>query len=165
MKTILTSLLFCLAASAPIDNEPIRTVDLDRFMGRWYEIARFDHRFERHLEGVSTEYTLLDDGKIRIVNQGVDARTGAKKEAVGRGRVTSTTGLLRVAFFGFFYADYRILELSPDYSWALVGGNSDRYLWILSRTPTLPTKTLQQILHLAEQRGYDTKKLIYVDQP
>ncbi|MBQ2392990.1 MAG: lipocalin family protein, partial [Alistipes sp.] len=114
---------------------------------------------------VSTEYTLLDDGKIRIVNQGVDTRTGAKKEAVGRGRITSTVGLLRVAFFGFFYADYRILELSPDYSWALVGGNSDRYLWILSRTPTLPAATLQQILRLAEQRGYDTKRLIYVDQP
>lgn len=164
MNKILTSLLFFASALTQVDNRPVERLDLARFMGHWYEIARFDHRFERNLEAVSTEYRLLDDGKVEILNRGIDTRSGAVKEAVGRGRVTRQAGLLRVSFFGIFYADYRILELAPDYSWALIGGNSDRYLWILARTPTLSYKTLQQILQLAERRGYDTDRLIYIDQ-
>lgn len=143
------------------DNTTVTDFDLSRYAGRWYEIARYDHRFEHGLTNVTAEYSVMDDGSIKVFNAGLQAKTGKKSEIIGRAKTTGTTGLLRVSFFWKFYSDYRVMALAEDYTWALVGaGKSDRYLWILSRTETLNDDTLKTILAEAERRGYDTQRLI-----
>lgn len=147
-----------------VDRRLVPNVDLERYMGVWYEIARFDHSFERGIEAAQAVYELQPNGRVTVTNSGVDARTGARRTAHGKARTTSDPGRLKVSFFWIFYSDYNILELDPDYRWALVGSRSMNFLWILSRTPSLPQETLDAILRLARARGYDTERLIYVDQ-
>jgi apolipoprotein D and lipocalin family protein len=150
-----------------MDMSTIEELDLNRYMGTWYEIARFDHSFERGLEGVSATYSLRPDGKITVINQGYKNSTDGKlKVAKGKARQPDPDdpGKLEVAFFLFFYADYYILELEQNYRWALIGSSSDKYLWILSRTPLLEKETISEILEKAARRGYDTNKLIWVKQ-
>ena len=124
------------AASDRTDRMPVAVFDLRRYMGTWYEIARYDHSFERRLAGVQAHYELLSDGRVTVENSGVDYRSDRRKRARGKARA----------------------------DWALVGGGSSKYLWILSRTPRLPSRTLNHILRLAEARGYRTGKLLFVDQ-
>lgn len=145
-----------------VDNSTVKSLDLNRFMGRWYEIARFDHRFERDLQQVTTLYTIQKDGTVRVINQGV--KKDKWKTSEGKGKLTTTPGLLRVSFWGPFYSDYRILMLAPDYSYVLIGGEDSKYLWILSRSPQLPQTTCNLILQEAQRRGYDTNNLIWVEQ-
>ena len=149
--------------AARVDTTPVAEFDLDRYLGTWYEIARYDHRFERGVEQARAEYTLEAPDRIRVVNSGVDA-DGKRREAVGKAKPGDRAGQLRVSFFWIFYSDYNILELAEDYSWALVGSSSPHYLWILSRTPSLPAKVLDEILATARSYGYDTEKLIFVAQ-
>lgn len=145
-----------------VDNTVIQQkLDLNRYLGRWYEVARFDHKFERGLTHCTAQYTLKEEGKIKVLNRG--KKDGEWDAAEGKAKTTSTPGLLRVSFFGPFYSDYRILMLDSDYSYALVGSGSDDYLWILSRTPGLPSVTRDKILIEAQRRGYDINKLIWVD--
>ena len=145
-----------------IDNTPVQKFDLDRYLGRWYEIARFDHRFERGLSEVTAEYITQDNGMIKVLNSGFSAKLGKRRQAVGRAKLTDVPGVLRVSFFWIFYADYRVLALGDNYEWALVGsGRSGNYLWILSRTEVLPKETMETIISEAERRGYDTKQLIF----
>ncbi len=154
----------CLCAGE-VDNTPVGSLDLPRYLGRWYEIARFDHSFERGMSRVAAEYRLRDDGKVEVVNSGW--KDGKFKQALGKAKQPDpekNPALLKVSFFLFFYSDYRVLMLSDDYSVALVGSSSDKYLWILSRTPVLPQETLDAVLAEARRRGYDTSKLIWVDQ-
>ena len=164
LATLVGSVL-CAPNNSCINRTTVSEIDLQRFMGHWYEIARYDHPFERHLEAVETDYRLLENGKIEVINRGIDGRTGKEKVARGKARTTDHVGRLRVSFFWFFYSDYNILAVAPDYSWALIGSKSPDYLWILSRTPYLPALTLREILHQAELRGYSTASLIFVDQP
>ena len=145
----------------------VKQLDLNRYMGTWYEIARFDHSFERNLTGVSATYGLLPNGRITVLNQGYkDSLNGKLKKAKGKAKQPDPQepGKLKVAFFLFFYADYFILELDEDYRWALIGSSSDKYLWILSRTPSLDKAVLGHILTKAKARGYDTDQLIWVEQ-
>lgn len=158
---LLLSCVFGAPAASFLDRQTVPTLDLNRFLGHWYEIARYDHSFERDLESVETDYTLRSDGKIEVVNRGIDRRTGKEKIARGKAKTTDQPGRLRVSFFLFFYSDYNILELDEDFQWALIGSKSPKYLWILSRTPHLDTQTLNYILRLAQQRGYSTSKLIW----
>ena len=146
------------------DRTPVPSFDLARYMGTWYEIARYDHPFERGLAGVQARYELRPDGRIGVFNSGTDYRSGRCKRARGKACAGQVPGRLRVSFFWFFYSDYNVLELGPDYDWARVGSSSSKYLWILSRTPRLPSRTLNHILRLAEARGYRTGKLLFVDQ-
>lgn len=162
---LLAGCLCCSASATHINRQPVPTLDLHRFLGHWYEIARYDHRFERNLNAVETDYTLLDNGKIEILNRGINSRTGKEELARGKAHTTHDPGRLRVSFFLFFYSDYNILELDEDYEWALIGSRSPRYLCILARKPSLDADTLAYILRLAHQRGYNTTKLIYPDQP
>ncbi len=148
--------------SVKVDNTPITVVELPRYLGQWYEIARFDHYFERNMEQVVAEYTKLDDGHIQVINSGF--KDGDFKTSIGKARVTTTPGLLRVSFFGPFYSDYRILMLDENYQYALVGGSSYEYLWILSRTPVISNAVKSVILVEAQRRGYDIDKLIWVKQ-
>ena len=146
------------------DRTCVRTFDLSRYLGTWYEIARFDVRFERGLDRVEATYELRPDGLNSVRNSGTDPRTGRRRTATGKARLTKVPGRLRVSFFWIFYADYNVLELGGEYDWALVGSRSAKYLWILSRTPELPKETFLHILQLARRRGYDTDRLLRVDQ-
>ena len=150
-----------------MDLSTVNQLDLERYMGTWYEIARFDHSFERGLVGVTATYELRPDGKIKVINAGYkNSFDGKYKTAKGKAKQPNPDepGKLKVAFFLFFYADYFILELDEDYQWVLIGSSSDKYLWILSRTPKLEQETLDEILGKARKRGYNTDNLIWVEQ-
>ena len=150
-----------------MDLSTVKQLDLQQYMGTWYEIARFDHSFERGLVGVTATYELRGDGKITVINAGYkNSFEGKYKTAKGKAKQPNSDepGKLKVAFFLFFYADYFILELDKNYQWVLIGSSSDKYLWILSRTPKLEQETLYYILKKASERGYDTDKLIWVEQ-
>ena len=145
-----------------VDNTPVAALDLNRYLGEWYEIARFDHSFERGVEKAKANYTLNEDGTIKVVNSGI--KDGKPKTAIGKGKRTDTPALLRVSFFGPFYADYRVMMIDEGYTYALVGSGSADYLWMLSRTRDLPDSTKSELLSEAKRRGYDTDKLIWVKQ-
>lgn len=145
-----------------VDNSVVDTLDLNRYLGDWYEIARFDHSFERGMEFCKANYSLREDGKIDVLNTGI--KDGEPKEAKGKGKLTDTPALLRVSFFGPFYADYRVMLLDSAYQYALIGSGSDDYLWILSRTPKLSDDVKETILTEAKRRGYNTEQLIWVKQ-
>ena len=166
MKKIITlSVLLCLLAGCSkltVDNSVVTNFDLNRFLGSWYEIARFDHRFERGMQQTKANYVIRKDGKVDVLNTGI--KDGKPSEAKGVAKLTDTPGLLRVSFWGPFYSDYRIMFLDNDYQYALVGSGSDNYLWILSRTPQINEETKDKIIAEAKKRGYDTNKLIWVKQ-
>lgn len=148
-----------------IDVATVKSLDVARYMGRWYEIARYDHRFERGMTHVMADYTLLPDGKIRVVNTGV--KNGRRKQITGKAKQPDPLrypGRLEVSFFLWFYSDYYILELGENYRYSVVGSSSADYLWILSRTPQMEKSLLDGILLRLEQRGYDLSRLIFVEQ-
>ena len=105
------------ASTLEVDNAPVTALDLNRYLGEWYEIARFDHSFERGVEQAKANYTQNADGTIKVVNSGI--KNGKPKTAIGKGKTTDTPGLLRVSFFGPFYADYRVMLIDKDYTYAL----------------------------------------------
>lgn len=158
---VLVTLLSCSGANA-VDNSTVKDFDLQKYLGTWYEQARYDHSFERGLTHCTAQYSLRPDGKVSVLNRGL--KNGKPRESEGKAKLTKTPGLLRVSFWGPFYSDYRVLMLGPNYSYALVGSSSDKYLWILSRTPLLPEDTILKILNEATRRGYDVSKLIWVNQ-
>lgn len=142
----------------------VEGLDIDRYMGLWYEIARFDHRFERGMDNVTAQYERTGENRVKVTNSGF--RDGKRHLARGKARIPDPKhpGRLEVSFFLWFYADYYVMELGEDYSYALVGSSSDKYLWILARTPDLPKETTDHLLACARERGYDTSKLIWVGQ-
>ena len=148
-----------------VNNSTVKELAIHRYMGKWYEIARYNHWFEKGMTHVIAEYSMQPDGKIRVVNKGI--KNGKPKEIIGKARQLHPKeypGRLEVSFFLWFYADYYILELDEDYQYALVGSSSDNYLWILSRTPEMPKAQLDGLLQKIIQRGYDVSKLIFVEQ-
>lgn len=148
-----------------MNTTTVKELDLQRYMGTWYEIARLDHRFERGLVGVTATYSMREDGKIRVLNQGYKNKLDGKLSvAEGKAKLTDEPGKLKVSFFWIFYADYFVMELDQNYQWALIGSKLDKYLWILSRTPKLEESVKNLILGKAKNRGYDTSKLIWVEQ-
>lgn len=165
-KVVALSALLCMlvgCSKLTVDNSVITTpFDLGRFLGSWYEVARFDHRFERGMEQTNATYTFREDGKVDVLNVGM--KDGELSEAKGIAKLTDTPALFRVSFWGPFYSDYRIMLLDDDYQYALIGGGSDDYLWILSRTPQISDDVKSVILAEAQRRGYDTNKLIWVRQ-
>ena len=166
MKKIMTlSVLLCLlvGCSKPtVDNSVVTNFDLNRYLGDWYEIARYDHRFERGMDHTKASYVLRADGKVDVLNTGI--KNVKPTEAKGVAKLTDEPGRLRVSFWGPFYSDYRVMLLDDDYQYALVGSGSDDYLWILSRTPEIPDDAKSRILAESQRRGYDTDKLIWVEQ-
>ena len=158
----LAAMFFSACDATEIDNSTVKAVDLNRYLGSWYEIAKYDHVFERGLDYAMANYTLREDGKIDVLNTGI--KDGRAKDAKGIAKTTNIPGLLKVSFFGPFYSDYRIMMLDTNYQYVLVGGSNDKYLWILSRTPQLDDATKALILAEADKRGYNTSKLIWVKQ-
>ncbi|MEQ8934943.1 MAG: lipocalin family protein [Amphiplicatus sp.] len=153
-------------AAIPLPLAP--SVDINKYLGRWYEIARLPNGFEKNCEGVTADYSLRADGKIKVVNTCREgAAAGELKIAQGRARIVdaSTNAKLKVSFFGPFWGDYWILWLAEDYSLSLVGEPSGRYLWILSRTPTISDDVKAAALNRLQQFGYDTAALYFPAQP
>lgn len=152
-----------------IDTGTVSRLDLNRYAGKWYEIARFPHSFEKGLVGVTATYTIRENGRIEVLNQGYkDHLDGKLKSARGKAKLPdpSQPGRLKVSFFLFFYGDYFVLELDQeDYQWVMIGSSSPRYFWILSRTPVMDEDTYQALLQKARERGYDLSGLIRVPQP
>ena len=151
-------------ASVP---EPAKSVDLQRYLGVWFEIARYDQRFERSCAaGVSATYSLRTDGSINVMNR-CRRSDGSIKEALGRAKIVdrTTNAKLKVSFFGPFYGDYWILDHADDYSWSIVGEPSGRYLWILNRQPTPGDAEVQNLIDRVARLGYDTSMLLRTKQP
>lgn len=162
----LSAALPAIAKTPPEGVELVDNFNLERYLGLWYEIARTDNRFERGLESVTAEYTKLEGDSIRVFNRGYNARKSKWSEVDGKGYKIGDPdkGQLKVTFFWPFYAGYNIFELDHEgYQYALVSGDHHGYMWILARTPTLPQSTIDKLLAKAEQSGFDTDKLIWVD--
>lgn len=160
-------LLICAACAGAktVDVTPVRALDLSRYLGTWYEIARFDHGFERGVEYTQAVYILKPDGTVRVENSGI--KDGKFKRSVGKAKRPDAVyepARLRVSFFGPFYSDYRVLMVDPDYRYALVSSKGPKYLWILSRETTLPPEVRESILQEAQARGFDITKLKWVVQ-
>ncbi len=149
-----------------IDKSTVEWLDVVSYMGKWYEIARYENRFERGMTHVTATYSQTSDGNLRIVNEGV--KRGKRYRSEGHAYLPdpyNIPGRLRVSFFLWFYSDYYVLEVDQtDYQYAVVGSSSTNFLWILYRKPTMPDSLLTDLLQRIEQRGYDTSKLLYVDQ-
>lgn len=152
----------------PAGIRPVDGFDLDRYLGRWYEIARLDHPFERGLERVTADYSLRDDGGVKVVNRGFSRDEETWKEAEGRAYFAGgqNEGYLKVSFFGPFYGSYVIFELDKEnYQYAFVTGPNRSYLWFLSRTPTVRKGLTDRFITRSRELGFDTDKLIFVEQP
>lgn len=150
----------------PENVKVVEGFEIDRYLGRWYEIARLDHSFERGLSHVTATYSRREDGGILVINRGYDIQTGQWNEAMGKAYSLGEPGQgrLKVSFFGPFYGGYNILLLDhQDYSYSLVAGPDRDFLWLLARQPQLPEATLRRLVSEANRLGFDTDKLIYVD--
>ena len=146
-------------------QEAIPEFKLSKYLGKWYEIARFNHHFENGMTNVTAEYSMRPDGMVKVLNSGW--KDGKKKVAEGKARQPDPLkdpSYLEVSFFLNFYSDYNILLLDKDYRYVLVGSRSPKYLWILSRQPSIDDEVRDAILTEAVKLGYDTSKLIWVDQ-
>lgn len=150
----------------PKQVEPVSDFELNRYLGTWYEIARLDHRFERGLRNVTATYSMRDDGGVVVSNRGYSEKKGEWKDAQGKAYFVgdANTAHLKVSFFGPFYGSYAVFELDKEnYQYAFVSGNTTKYLWLLSRTPTVSDNTLSTFIEKASTLNFDTSKLIMVD--
>ncbi len=172
MRTIMVmlficGLLGCSSRKVTVNELAVENFDIQRYMGRWYEIARFDNRFERGLSHVTADYSMRSDGKVRVVNSGQKSNgrvnTSTGKAQFRNAKQQPPKGELEVAFFLNFFAPYNILVLDKDYNYALISSGDD-FLWILSREPELQQSTVDTLLSVAEQRGFDTSKLLFIEQ-
>ena len=149
----------------PQSVTPVNNFELDRYLGTWYEVARLDHSFERGLSQVSAEYRLKEDGGVQVINRGFNRQEQQWQEAQGKAYFVQSPsqGYLKVSFFGPFYGSYVVFELDPDYQYAFVSGPDTDYLWLLSRTPTVPDDVMTRFVALSKEKGFDTTELIYVE--
>ena len=167
---LLGGLLLVLAGCAvapPRGITPVHGFDLNRYLGKWYEIARLDHPFERGLTNVSATYALRPDGGVQVLNRGYDPNAGVWKTAEGRAYFIAepTVGSLKVSFFGPFYGGYHLIALDQvDYGYALISGPSRDYLWLLARTRQLPPQVVERLVQQAKRLGFATDQLIWVAQ-
>ena len=170
MKTGLAviALLFLMTGctGVPKGIEPVTGFDQQRYLGTWYEIARLNHSFEEGLSQVTAEYSLNNDGSIKVVNRGYNAEAGEWKEAEGRAVFVgdSNVGHLKVSFFGPFYASYVVFELDDQYTTAYITGYDRDYLWLMSRTPEVSDEVLDAFKERAEAEGFELGELIVVEQ-
>ncbi len=154
------------AADTPL--EVVESVDLDRYLGRWYEIASYPAWFQKNCTAVTADYSLRDDGVIEVVNScRKGALDGKLKQSKGRAKVVDreTNAKLKVSFFGPFWGPYWIIDLDPEYQWAVVGAPNRKYLWILSRTPQMDEELYEEIVSRLPAKGYDPGGLNRTLQP
>jgi len=156
------SILLGSCVSIPDGAVPVKPFDKTKYLGKWYEIARLDFKFERNLNNTTATYSINEDGSIKVDNRGFDVVKKVWKQAIGKVG-DAQEGRLKVSFFGPFYAGYNVIALDPDYKYALIAGKNLSYLWILSRETTLPDEVRQDYLKIAGDLGYKTEDLIWVE--
>lgn len=168
------SLLFMLVMTVPTraaDKQPLEvvdSVDLERYLGRWYEIASYPAWFQKNCTAVTADYSLREDGLIEVINScRKKTLDGKLKQSKGRAKVVdeTTNAKLKVSFFGPFWGPYWIIDLDPEYRWAVVGAPSRKYLWILSRTPQMDQTVYDEIVSRLPAKGYDPEGLNTTEQP
>ena len=166
MIIVAAALLLGGCVSKPDNITPVANFNTTSYLGKWYEIARLDHSFEKGLSRVSAEYSLREDGGLKVVNRGYKDADAVWKEAVGKAYFVEQPdrGYLKVSFFGPFYGAYIVFDLDQDYRYSLVSGPDKSYFWLLSRTPTMDESTKKRLVAKAQALGFDTGKLIYVQQ-
>lgn len=155
------------STAPPAGVTVVTPFDIGRYVGKWHEIARLDHSFERGLSDVSATYRVQTDGSVEVINRGYDTTKKEWREAVGRALFTGepNRASLKVSFFGPFYGGYHVVALDQQqYRWAMVIGPDRDYLWILARDKQLPAAVREQLLREAKAIGIDVQKLIWVDQ-
>jgi len=163
---IALTLVACKSPVPPQGVRPVTGFDASRYLGKWYEVARLENRFERGLQQVSATYGMRKDGGISVLNRGYSPQKHQWRESEGKAYFTgeATTGALKVSFFGPFYGGYNIIRLDDDYQYALVSGPNRDYLWILSRTPAIPDGVKQDYLNTARTLGFQVDQLVWVKQ-
>ncbi|MGZ3884535.1 MAG: lipocalin family protein, partial [Bacteroidia bacterium] len=158
--------LFKFRKTMPARAEAVKNFEVEKYLGTWYEIARFDYRYETHISHVTATYSRNADGSIKVDNRGYDFKNGKWKESIGVAKPVdknSPEGRLKVSFFRPFYASYNVIALDHDYHYAMVAGKNLDYLWLLSREPFMPENIRQKYLQQAEHIGYKTSGLTWVD--
>ncbi len=153
--------------SIPQNIAPVDGFELNKYLGKWYEIARLDHSFERGLDNVTAEYFLRDDGGVKVINRGFSAEENKWKEAEGKAYFVRDPqkGYLKVSFFGPFYGAYIVFELDKEnYQYTFVTSYDKSYLWLLARTPTVSDALLDRFVQRAAELGFETDKLIFPNQ-
>ena len=143
----------------------VKPFDINKYLGKWYEIARLNFRFEKNLNNTTANYSLNNNGTIRVVNRGYNYKTNKWKESVGKAKfvLDPNEAKLKVSFFGPFYSGYNVLAIDDRYTYALIAGKDLDYLWLLSRETTMPQKIKDDYLSIANKLGYDTTKLVWVE--
>lgn len=161
--TLIALLSAC--TSLPDNVEPVKNFDVNKYLGKWYEVARLDHSFERGLSKVSAEYVMREDGGVDVINRGYSEQDQEWNEALGKAYFVDdkNTGHLKVSFFGPFYSSYVVFELGEQYDYAFISGFNTNYLWLLSRTPTVDDAIKQRFISQAKEKGFDTSELIWLD--
>ena len=156
------SFLSCM--TIPDKAAAVRPFDKNRYLGKWYEIARFDLKFEKNLNNTTATYSLNSDGSIKVLNKGYNTVTKQWKQAIGKAKFIKddSIAMLKVSFFGPFYGGYNVIAIDPEYKYSLVCGNNLNYLWILSKEKTIPEDVKNDYLNIARDIGYDTKKLLWI---
>lgn len=150
-------------ATIPKGAEAVKPFDKERYLGKWYEIARKDFKHERNLSNTTAEYSLNDDGTIKVDNQGYNVKKNEWTQAIGKAKFVGdeNVAMLKVTFFGPFYTGYNVIAIDDDYRYALVAGKNHKYLWILSREKTIPEDVKNNYLKIAQEVGYDTSDLVW----
>jgi apolipoprotein D and lipocalin family protein len=168
MKKLSIILIFLLTGCVgiPENVKPIDNFKLEKYLGKWYEIARLDHSFERGLTRITADYSLRDDDGVRVLNRGYSEKEKKWKEAEGKAYFVQSPdqGYLKVSFWRPFYASYIIFELDHEnYQYSLVCGPDKSYLWILSRDPEIKDDLKNRLINKALTLGFDTSKLIFTE--
>lgn len=161
---ILGVFAFSSCTTIPQGAKAVSPFEKGKYLGKWYEIARLDFKYERGLNNTTANYSLNSDGSIKVENAGYDYKTGKWKKAVGRAKFLGDPNVarLKVSFFGPFYAAYNVIALDEQYKYALVAGRNLDYLWILSRETTIPDTIKAKYLQIAEAAGFKTTDLIWI---
>ncbi len=148
----------------PSKAHPVTDFDLTKYLGKWYEIARFDYRFEKHLNNTTAQYNLNEDGTVKVINRGYNFKKKKWQVAEGKAKFLSDPNIaeLEVSFFGPFYSGYNVVAIEGNYKYALVAGKNLDYVWILSRETSIPAGTKEKFLSIAQDIGYDTSKFVWV---
>lgn len=170
MKSLISVAALCIflagCTGIPKSVSPVQGFELNRYLGKWYEIARLEHSFERGLSKVTAEYSRREDGGVRVLNRGYSAEEKEWNEAEGKAYFVDdeSTGHLKVSFFGPFYASYVVANIDKQYQYAYVSGPNTDYLWLLARTPTVTTKQQEDFKSFAQKKGFAVDELIWVEQ-
>jgi len=166
VRSTIVTLILTGCLGMPETVTPVANFDLNRYLGKWYEIARLDHSFERGLERITAEYSMRDDGGVSVVNRGYSIEDDEWKVAEGKAYFVDdeNMGYLKVSFFGPFYGSYVVFEIDQEgYEYAFVSGPDRSYLWLLSRTPGVRPEIIETFKRTSKELGFDTSTLIFVN--